>query len=270
MTAIFFALGNAWRRSGLLQWDHAKDPLNVLMTFADQKLVADAVDQPWDRVMLDSGAYSAWNSGRSIDMGELIAATKDPRFTESVALDVIGDADASMKNALAMKAAGSPAFPVFHYGDPWEHLAAYKEVFGRVGLSCRFGEPTSASVAWLEQCFARAWPCCFHSFGWTGAEALARFPFDTADSTSWMVPQMWGQWRSFGRQHNRHFGFPSPNTDIKTSGTIHMTGEVFAFLKIQRFLAWRWGQELAQCRSRTHQSTSAAPTRRPSTPPAST
>lgn len=252
MTHIFLALGSSWRRALGTTWPHEDEPLNALVTFADPHLLSSIDGVNFSRLMLDSGAFSAWNRGATIDMDALAEESKRPRYTEAVCLDVIGDADASVKNALAMKAAGSPAFPVFHYGDPWEHLELYKKEFGRVGLSCRFGEPVSLSMRWLDQCFARAWPCRFHSFGWTGAGPLSTFPFDTADSTSWMVPQMYGQWRSFGKGHRRHFGFPSPTTGIPTSGTLNLTGEVRSWLKIQRFLSYRWAKELAQCRGVTN------------------
>lgn len=254
MTDMFFALNGNFARA-LSGWDFDEEPVNALVTFASPALIADVrrSGMPFSRVMLDSGAFSAWNSGNVIDIDALIEATLDPFFTESVCLDVIGDAEASVRNAMAMKAAGSPAFPVFHLGDPWEHLDAYRAAFPRVGLSCRFGEPITQSLAWLEQCFARGWPHRFHSFGWTGAAALSRFPFDSADSLSWVVPQQFGQWRAFGRQHRAHFGFPSPATGlaVRRVPAESLRGEIMAFLKVQRFLKWKWRKELATCRTTT-------------------
>ena len=154
-----------------------------------------------------------------------------------------------MRNALAMKARGSPAFPVFHIGDPWDHLVEYRRVFGRVGLSCRFGEPPTHSLRWLEQCFARAWPCRFHSFGWTAAEPLTRYPFDTADSTSWINPQAYGQSRAFARAHSTAgVGMPGVSK-LNVRKLRDLKFEVRAFLKTQRFLEFKWAKELAECRS---------------------
>lgn len=249
MTDIFFALDSNTHKT-FTGWDFKTHPVNALVTFADPQVIRKAAPFPFQRRMLDSGAFSAWNTGKTIDMNALIVASKSPEFTETVCLDVIGDADASVKNALAMKAAGSPAFPVFHIGDPWEHLMLYKKEFGRTGLSCRFGEPTRSSIKWLEQCFARAWPCRFHSFGWIGGDALARFPFDTADATTWLMPRMYGEWRGFGTQSKRHFGFPAAEHTFKVrGGHWSLAAEVHAFLKVQRSLTERWRKELAQCRN---------------------
>lgn len=147
--------------------------------------------------MLDSGAYSAWNSGKRINMEFLIEETKSGYWQESVALDVIGDPEASLKNALYMKHRGSPAYPVFHFGDPWPIFDRYLEEFPKVGLSCRFGESTKESLRWLKSCFAKGWPHRFHSFGYVSPKALLRFPFETADTATWARgPMAWGQWKS--------------------------------------------------------------------------
>jgi hypothetical protein len=149
--------------------------------------------------MLDSGAYSAWNSGKAIDIEALIAETKNDWWTESVSLDVVGDPDAGMKNAIYMKSRGSPAYPVFHVGDPWEHLDEYKRQFPKVGLSCRFGETEKESYRFLETSFSRAWPHKFHSFGWVDERMLMRFPFHSVDTASWNNgPGRFGRWNAFG------------------------------------------------------------------------
>jgi hypothetical protein len=137
------------------------------------------------RTLRDSGAYSAWNSGKVIDFDAYVEHTKSGGYDEYVALDVIGDAKASYEQAYRMREAGSPAFPVFHIGDPWSMLDDYCRDFDKVGLSCLFGEAHRESVRFIEQAFHRAWPHKFHSFGWTGEKLLRRFPFHSADSTSW-------------------------------------------------------------------------------------
>ena len=81
--------------------------------------------------MLDSGAFSAWRSGAKIDIDALIAESKKQRWKESVCLDVIGKPAQSVANAIYMQDRGSPAFPVFHFTDPWEHLDEYKRRFDK-------------------------------------------------------------------------------------------------------------------------------------------
>jgi hypothetical protein len=158
-----------------------------------------------NKSILDSGAFSVWKSGKTINIDALIEESKNPEWNESICLDVINNANASIKNSLYMKSQGSPAYPVFHFGDPWEHLQEYKRQFPKVGLSCRFGEPLSSSLAWLDRCFALAWPYKFHSFGWVAESMLVRFPFQTADTASWNnAPCVYGQWKTFGQMSVRH------------------------------------------------------------------
>jgi hypothetical protein len=186
------------------------------------------------RTMLDSGAFSAWNSGQEIDIDALTEETKNPYWHESVALDVIGDHLLSLRNARYMRLNGSHAMPVFHFGEPWTLLKTYCEEFPKVGLSCLFGEPRRESFRFLDQCFARAWPHRFHSFGWTGEDVLMRFPFESADSCSWNIkPARYGQWASVG---GRRLGI---------RGTRDMRAEIEPYLDLQKKLEFVWKKELA-------------------------
>lgn len=193
--------------------------------------------------ILDSGAYSAWKSGKAIDIDALIVETKNPRWEESVCLDVIGDAEASVRNALYMKARGSPAYPVFHIGDPWEHLREYKRQFPKVGLSCRFGEPEKQSLAWLDKCFALAWPHRFHSFGWIKEEVLLRYPFHSADTASWNNPAIFGLWNAFGRK--KASGCTGRGR-VSVRGMKSLRAEVDWYRGLQRRLEGRWSKVLAK------------------------
>jgi len=69
--------------------------------------------------VMDSGAFSAANSGKVIALPDYIATCRslvqtDPTLAEVFALDVIGNPKASAANAAAMWAAGIPAIPCFH------------------------------------------------------------------------------------------------------------------------------------------------------------
>ena len=251
MTAIFFAYsmsGEARHTFEQMMLDPRAPELNLLVSFyylkqwneQGSKRIRPA------RTILDSGAFSAWKSKAAIDLNALIAETKDPRWHESVALDVIGDAEASMQNALAMQAQGSPAYPVFHIGDPWEMLTEYKQRFPKVGLSCRFGEPEKESLRWLEQCFARAWPYRFHSFGWVSESMLLRFPFHTADTASWNNgPSCYGRWRAFGQMSVR--------------GVKDLRAEIEVYLQMQTLLQHRWNKELSRWPTLSTSDASATP-----------
>lgn len=242
MTTIYLALSsNANAQSTLRDLDWSKCELGVLVSFHYIKpFEASERTGPIraKKFMLDSGAYSAWNAGVSVDIDALVKESKKPRWTESVALDVIGSPEGSLKNALYMKACGSNAFPVFHYGEPWDLLKEYKKHFWKVGLSCLLGEPLAKSKKWLEQCFAHAWPCRFHSFGWTSRDILMSFPFHSADASTWeMGPTAFGMWGAFGRKR-----LSINNKTLRATPGV-LRAEVEVFERLQRDLRSRWAKE---------------------------
>ena len=241
MTAIYFAWSANRCHETMQRWDWTKLPLHVLVAFPYLPQWLQRCGTYNGRplsMMLDSGAYSAWKSGQKVDIEALIATSIAGGWDECVALDVIGDSAGSVRNALYMKAQGAPVFPVFHYGEPWSVLADYCSEFGRVGLSCQFGEPQAKSIAWVEQCFSRQWPHLFHSFGWVSDKILSRVPFDTADASTWhLAPQAFGTWRSFGAKLSvKRFGTGEDESLLTT--------EVDHYLALQRRLEDQWAKQL--------------------------
>lgn len=190
--------------------------------------------------MLDSGAFSAWNSGGKIDMDKYIdcchkVASKDTSLVEIVALDVIkGDAKDSLANALLMKKRGINVIPVFHYGEDWGILREYCNQFHKVGLSCRFGEPMDKSRRFYDLCFAYAWPKRFHSFGWIERDVIFSYPFHSGDAASWeLAPCAFGNWQKFGKMSVR-----GSAQDLRSQVSYYMELEAMARV--------RWKKEMLQ------------------------
>ena len=250
MTAIYLATGsNPAEVATLRAWDNETKPLHILVSYVYlerwRKFQAKYPIKT-KTTKLDSGAYSAWNAGKTIDIFDLIRESKTGGWTESVALDVIGDAEGSVRNSMIMKAMGSNAYPVFHYGDPWEHLLFYKENFAKVGLSCRFGEAEKDSLKWLDKCYAKAWPYKFHSFGWTKEEVLYRYPFHSADSSSWATtPSMYGRWKYMGSRR-KVIGTSQGIIPLRGTKVQDYRAEVAFFYNMEIMLRERWQKELEQ------------------------
>jgi len=229
----FSANGNARRTYTSIPW--RKLDLGLLISF----YYLQGVKRDWHvdvpRMMLDSGAFSAWKSGKAIDMPKLIAEARRACWEAVVALDVIGDGKRSQINAHIMRSqVGARVMPVFHIGEPLDLLDAYCGTFQRVGLSCRFGEPIAQSLAWLGQCFARAYPHRFHSFGWMDDNALTAFPFHSADAVSWALgPSCYGNWYTFGN-------LPTRNSRLSLIGQVQYIADQQARLRAQ------WAKETAQ------------------------
>jgi len=239
MTDVFLAYSTSGHTPvSFKKWDWEKKPIPLLVSFYYLKgwLARDQYLCKPARLILDSGAYSAWNAGKEIDIQQLTEAAKDPVWNEVISLDVIGDPVKTWNNTVWMNENGAPhAYPVFHIGEPWTYLKKYCDNFPKVGLSCRFGESLKDSMKWTEQCFARAWPHKFHSFGWVSNALLGSFPFHSADTASWFRrPVEWGAWRSYGGKVSG------------LRGTETLVNEMQWYWDLQCKLKQQWKQEMSR------------------------
>jgi hypothetical protein len=152
-----------------------------------------------DEWVLDSGAYSALTSGKRIDLAQYIddchALLRGPHPPSRIfALDVIGDPEASARNTEEMRRQGIDAIATFHYGSPWHYLKDVakpgKCAFGGMVARAKGGFGVRLTrerrLAFLEECFARAWPVWSHGFGCCDAMLLSRLPLASVDATSWI------------------------------------------------------------------------------------
>jgi hypothetical protein len=188
--------------------------------------------------VLDSGAFSAHNSGKTIDLQEFIdyclaAQEADEKLTQVFGLDVIGDPEASMRNCEEMVRQGVDATPTFHMGSPWEALEEFKK-YPRIALGGMVGRPGNLKKDWLEQAFARLWPKRIHAFGVASRDVLMTYPFHSADASNWEIaPCAFGTWKTYGK-----------NFKIK-GGDINLQPEIKRYLTLEKELEHRWRKELA-------------------------
>lgn len=162
-------------------------------------------------LLLDSGAFSAWNAGVEVDLDAYMKFIRDNSDYVSayVALDVIPGAGMghtptpeqveesackSWANLMYMEGAGLSPIPVFHQGERFywlermvEHGCEY------IGISPANDRSTQAKMAWLDRVFN--YLCDddghprvkTHSFGATSVDIITRYPWYTVDSTTWLA-----------------------------------------------------------------------------------
>ncbi len=151
-------------------------------------------------VALDSGAYSVWRRRARVDLGEYAeyCASIEDRVDWYANLDVIGDWRAGLANLAALERRGLTPVPVFHLGEPWGLLEDFALGYDRVGLARGPGVPFGATWRMLQRVFARycdgdgAALVRFHGFRMTDRRLMARFPFDSVDSATWIAGCAYG------------------------------------------------------------------------------
>ena len=191
--------------------------------------------------VMDSGAFSAHNSGAEIKLQDYIDCCKrlmeeDPTLVEIYALDVIGDWKASLKNTEEMWRQGVPAIPCFHADEPWSALIGMAKDYPKIALGGVALAKSGKKMAWAKQCFARVWPKKIHGFAFCSETAILGLPFHSTDATSWEIgPCRYGQWRSFGGQR----------VSVRGSKQ-NLRVEVEWYLELERKARARWKKEMAK------------------------
>lgn len=169
-----------------------------------------------NKLFIDSGAYSAWSKNKHIDVDDYIKFINEntDKFTLFASVD---DIPGELKRKPTLwEQRESPAkswhnylymreqvkdkdklLPVFHIGEDFRHLQnmldatfsgqhiPYIGLGGTVGLGCAVKED------WYRQCFKIIQQSSnpnvkVHAFGMTNLKILENYPFESADSTTWL------------------------------------------------------------------------------------
>lgn len=191
--------------------------------------------------ILDSGAFSVWNSGKTIDLNEYIRVCRDVDACEVIALDDILSWQISQKNAATMFAAGIQALPVYHYREPVKYLEWCVKHSEKIGL----GSMTKTRPQWLKWVFSKIWPHKVHGFGMAGWKAVEAVPFDSVDASSWATAAArFGQFAGFtGKQIHL-------KSRMRASGPTDLWCEVIEHKRRATWSEGRWKKELAKLKDR--------------------
>lgn len=188
--------------------------------------------------VLDSGAFSAFKIGKVIELSAFIDCAKrlmasDPTLTEVFALDVIGDWKASLRNCEKMHAAGVPAIPCYHVGEPEDVLKTIARDYPKIALGGAVGMKGNAKIKWASQCFARVWPKKIHGFGFGSKDQIMALPWHSVDATNWEIgPTKYGRWATYGKM------------SVRGRSNQNLSAEIDHYLEIERLAQHRWQKEM--------------------------
>ena len=201
----------------------------------------EALSIRYERWVLDSGAWSVWNAGGSVDLTAYIAACRKALERESppdqiFALDVVGDWETSLQNTQRMWAEGIEAVPTYHSGEPWDVLKRLRETYPRIAVGGVGKSANYVKMRFANEIFARAWPAVIHGFAYCSKQYVEAFPFASVDSTSWFLQPV---------RYKRYKGFDGgawmPDTKIKS-----LRGEIDYFIELQTKMRHRWKKQMTQ------------------------
>ena len=194
MTKIYFAGAEHEQFRQYLDKHNIKHRLFSYFYIKEKNIKLKATD------FLDSGAFSAMNSGKKIDLDKYIAYIKKHKIKLYANLDVIGNAKASLKNLNYMIDKGLTPIPVFHINEDFKYLEEYCKNFTYIAL----GGLAQLRIKrlcdnWLKKCFniINKYKTKVHGFAVTSSYYIKRFPFYSVDSTTWLGGNKFGTFFQF-------------------------------------------------------------------------
>jgi hypothetical protein len=137
-------------------------------------------------LIVDSGAFTAWNTGREIrldDYCKFLDSIAHLRPFHAVQLDVFGDPAASHANLMTMQKRGYDVMPVFTRGDSLERLEEYYSMtdyimFGGIVIG---GKNQNYAKWFLNRNKGRK---C-HWLGFVNMPFMKKYKPESVDSSSW-------------------------------------------------------------------------------------
>lgn len=156
-------------------------------------------DMPDVSIMIDSGAFSLWNSGVTIDINKYLDACLQVKKSDYiyVSLDVIPTtnsskieiqkcADKGFENYLFLKQHLPNVLPVFHYGEHFDNLKRYMEYTDYIGISPANDTSPTIKEQYIKKCmYYTGITIKTHAFGFSNLRVLRKYPVYSCDSISY-------------------------------------------------------------------------------------
>lgn len=164
------------------QAEHAAD-MPVLFSFACYSPWLDRYQQSFGRILIDSGAYSAFTTGKKIDVLQY-RDWSDRWVGHADAIagldDISGDWRKSLKNYEVV------GFPTYHDSDPKELLPELIDIARDRGgwLGVGLTPPRNGKEDWVRETMDRI-PSDIHVHGWALRAYTHVRRLDSVDSTNW-------------------------------------------------------------------------------------
>jgi hypothetical protein len=143
------------------------------------------------KILLDSGAYSAYTQGKNISLVDYMEYIKqnESYLHGYISLDVLGDPITTRYYYKIMNLKGIDPIPVYHYRDPEEVLEEYLNGGAqKVALGGTVPEKNKTKVIqWIQGLIERYPGIHFHLLGSSSKRILEINGLHSCDSSTWIM-----------------------------------------------------------------------------------
>ena len=147
------------------------------------------------KVFLDSGAFSSFSLGVDVSIeayAEFVKEHQDIIEMASV-LDAIGDPVGTYHNQNTLEKLGAEVLPCFHFGEPHSLCEYYVKNYPYITIGGMVPIPNNKLEPWLDELWGRVLTdkdgysrIKIHGFGLTARKLMAKYPWYSVDSSSWV------------------------------------------------------------------------------------
>lgn len=223
-------------------------------------------------IFIDSGAFSVFTGKKKIKHQDYIDFIKKYKPKTYASLDVIGKPEETLKNYEEEIRQGLKPIPAFHFGEDEKYLRYYLSKTDFIALGGMVKKPRKQ----VEIFNQRAWKvigevnrkCKVHAFGIWSLNILTRYPYYSADGTTWFAGSQRGSLLPFSHKYTSttqvNLGFQGDREKINKAintigvdifrychhnqtakektfrGNLRNEYNIYAYLKLEKYLTELW------------------------------
>ena len=139
------------------------------------------------RFLLDSGAFTAFSSGKPIKLDDYCFFLDNLPFKpwKYFALDVIGDKDQTIKNYDTMLSRGFDPLPIFTHGSSFDVIDYYYSKTDYIAYGGLVNQPKNSLIYYINEFQKKVAGRKSHLLGYTSMAGVKNFKPYSCDSSSW-------------------------------------------------------------------------------------
>jgi hypothetical protein len=141
-------------------------------------------------ILIDSGAWSAFNSGVEISVVNYMNYLQENRdlIDQYISMDVIGDSELSLFFWNVMRRKGFSPIPVYHYKEDEKYLKYYTKRSNIIAIGGTVPEPNKRLVADWVRLITWTYPeIKFHLLGSSSRKIIDTVDLHSVDSSTWIM-----------------------------------------------------------------------------------